>query len=489
MIDRSPALRHPARSPARSYVVAALAVSLVGGLTLAFLPWLGLASCALLFQLPVLLAAVEGGLGPGLMAAVLAAFAYNFLLLPPQFSLRIHEAENIVSVVVLIVVAYVSSRLATALRLRELEASQRADASGELAELSAALNAAPPVRAIEHALAFLTARYGRALFLPQDEIESTAAAFNSLEHSAAAWSMHNGDMTGHGTQIMPEARWTFLPLAPRRPGGGPIVALGQPGGRAVRAEGQLAHLQQLCRLIGQAADRLALEQARLDRQRLEDRDRLRRALLASLGHDFRTPLTVVMGELESLDHGQSAVVRALAAARRLDRKMDDLVGVTRIEHGGLAPARDAIDLVDVVADACAAVAPDPGNIALQSHIAPDLPFVAGDAVLLRHVLVNLIDNALRHARSQVTIDAGTSGGNVWLSMSDDGPGVPPAQAAAVFERFARIEGSDRSGGSGLGLAIVKGFADAMAMEIAITDAPGGGACFTLTMPARAMDGA
>ena len=105
--------------------------------------------------------------------------------------------------------------------------------------------------------------------------------------------------------------------------------------------------------------------------------------------------------------------------------------------------------------------------------------------MLHHVLINLIDNALGHARSRVMVGARADGGDVSLWVEDDGPGVPPSERARIFERFARIEGGDRAQGSGLGLAIVKGFAEAMGMQVSIEDSPLGGARFTLRMKGEA----
>ena len=113
----------------------------------------------------------------------------------------------------------------------------------------------------------------------------------------------------------------------------------------------------------------------------------------------------------------------------------------------------------------------------------DLPFVRADPVLLQHILTNLVDNALRHAKSRVIVGAEMRADGLLLFVDDDGPGVPEAERSRIFDRFARIEGSDRSpGGSGLGLAIVKGFAEAMGVTVSIASAPIGGARFTLALP-------
>jgi len=115
-------------------------------------------------------------------------------------------------------------------------------------------------------------------------------------------------------------------------------------------------------------------------------------------------------------------------------------------------------------------------------IAPDLPFVRCDPLMMHHVLTNLLDNALRHAAARVTITAELSGETIAISVCDDGPGIPPEDRERIFARFARLEGGDRTSGSGLGLAIVKDFAEAMGMQVIATSGALGGACFRLTIP-------
>lgn len=462
------------------YLSALAGVAAVAWITSLLWPVLGLASSALLFLLPVLFVAARSGLGPGLVAAFAGTLAYYYFLVPPRFTFRAHGLDNIVSILVLMAVAFVTSRLAMRLKAREAEAMARAVASEESARLSDLLASAVPEDGLSAALAFFEKRYGELRLLADSVSSADDAGFSSLDLSAGAWAMHNGDVTGHGTTVMPAAEWTFIPLAPRHYPGSNIAALARPDGGTTRSEGEIAHLQHLCRLLGQALDRTALSRERQARERLEDGDRLRRAFLASLAHDFRTPLTVITGQLEALAGKAPEAAEALTAARRLDRTMSDLIGAAQIEDGSIHPVMEAVDPVDVIGAACEDVAL-PAGIALDRAVPADLPFVWGDPVLLHHVLVNLIDNAVRHAVACVTVTADLSDGRLLLSIGDDGPGVVEQDRERIFERFSRLEGSDHMHGSGLGLAIVKGFADAMDIPVSVSTGPAGGACFTLSL--------
>lgn len=469
------------------YLIAMVAVAVVAAITATWLPVLGTASAALLFLLPVLLVAARGGVGPALVAAAGGALAYNFFLLPPRFTFRIHGLDNAVSVLVLFAVALVTSRLAAALKTREAEAQARAGASAQVAEFSALLGGGQTGEGAGRACDWLSTQFGEARILRLDVDPSDSEGFTTLDLSAAAWAMHNGDATGHGTPIMQAAEWTFLPLSPRRQSGTDLLAVARPDSGATRSEPELAHLRTLAQLLGQACDRIALEEERRARERLEDRDAFRRALLASLAHDFRTPLTVVTGELAKLAPGDGGAAHALEEARRLDRMMDDLIGAARIEGGALSPRMEAVDLVDIVTDAREALSSSAEGVAVVAHVKADLPLVEADPVLLRHIAINLIDNAARHARSTVEIAARERNGAVELIVEDDGPGIPVEERSRIFERFTRVEGGDRTGGTGLGLAIAKGFADAMGMTIMAEEGKSGGAALRLVMPVRKMD--
>ncbi|MBC2651563.1 DUF4118 domain-containing protein [Novosphingobium flavum] len=469
-----------------SFLLALAAVAAVAAVTTALLPVLGLASAALLFLLPVLLAAARGGLWPGLLAALAGTAAYNYLLVEPRYTFRIDRLDGLVSVCVLGAVAVVTSRLATRLLAREAEANARAQASAELAQLSAVLAAGDANDALAKGMAFVGGRYGPARLIEALTTANRDAVFTSLDLAAAAWALHNGDMTGHGTEIMGAADWSFVPVvAKSRPDLAVLALARRPEGGA-RTMSELEQVQQLAWLLGQCRDRASLDRERGERAVLEQSERLRRTFLASLAHDFRTPLTIITGRLELIAQRGSggrdpAVDDALAAAHRLDRTMADLLGAARLEDGSLRAANESCDLVDATASACAALVIPPG-LAVTRRVPADLPFVHADPVLLQHVLANLIDNGLRHARRALTIAAEPEDDRIVLTVDDDGPGVPVAERERIFARFQRLAGTDHSQGSGLGLAIVKGFAEAMGAKVSVGESPLGGARFALSLP-------
>ena len=260
------------------------------------------------------------------------------------------------------------------------------------------------------------------------------------------------------------------------------------GGDPVRAD----QMPLLTSLIAQAAlvlERLRLEAEMRDVDAVRERDRLRAALLSSVSHDLRTPLTSVLAGAAELrreiDH--PLVVMIESEALRLNRFVANLLDMARVEAGALKLTIEAIDLSDAVTSAAHDARRALEGHALRLNVPPGLPLVRADPQLLHHCLLNLLDNAGRYGDpgTEIVIEGQNRYGQIRLAVIDNGPGLPPGQEAEVFETFRRLEGSDRAiGGTGLGLAIVKAFAEAMGMTVeAANRVDGDGAAFTLLFPA------
>ncbi|WP_254604939.1 sensor histidine kinase, partial [Sphingomonas bacterium] len=281
--------------------------------------------------------------------------------------------------------------------------------------------------------------------------------------------------------------WLFHPLAGGR---GVLAVLGlarDDGGEPLRSD-QMGLLMGLLDQAGVALDRLRLEGEARRVVAVEERDRLRAALLSSVGHDLRTPLTAIVAAAAELDEsaGPALVADIRNEAERLRRFVANLLDMVRIEAGAIQLVREPTDLTDAVASAAQDVRRTLGDHQLTLDVSPRLPLVSVDPRLLHHCLINLLDNAGRYAEAgtPITVSAERRPGALTLAIIDEGPGLPPGREATVFETFRRLEGSDRSsGGTGLGLAIVKGFAEAMGLAVdAANRHDRRGACFAIVFP-------
>jgi two-component system sensor histidine kinase KdpD len=306
----------------------------------------------------------------------------------------------------------------------------------------------------------------------------------AVDHAAAEWAWSSGEAGGVGTGTLIAADWQFHPLRTSL-GVLAVIGLAAPDGREPITPDRALLLSTL---LGQAAlahERLRLEQDVREVSVLRERDRLRAALLSSIGHDLRTPLTSVAAAVDALAHAhpdEPATAIARAEVARLRRFLDNLIDMVRIDAGAVALSLEPIDLTDAAAAAVHDLRDVLAGRELVLRVPPDLPLVRADPRLLHHILLNLLSNAAVHGGDgPIEILGERRPDAVRLAVRDHGPGLPPGEEATIFETFARGTGSDRAGGSGLGLAIAKGFAGAMAAPIRAMDAEGGGALFAVDL--------
>jgi len=227
-----------------------------------------------------------------------------------------------------------------------------------------------------------------------------------------------------------------------------------------------------------ALERAELAAATVENEALRRSDRLRAALLNSISHDLRTPLSGVLGAATTLlEYGQSLerpvqedLLESIRdEAERLNRYVGNLLDMTRLEGGGVAPRTQSADTRDVVTAAAERVARRLGKRELARDFPPTLSTVPADPALLEQALVNILENAIAYSPDGSRIEAAVyeDERNVVISIEDEGRGIPTAQLKLVFEKFQRLdEASDRGSGTGLGLAIAKGFVEAMGGRIA-----------------------
>ena len=230
-------------------------------------------------------------------------------------------------------------------------------------------------------------------------------------------------------------------------------------------------------------------------------ERLRRDLVANVSHDLRTPLTVIRGYLEGLRSGQIADRRSAemafeamhAEVTRLLRLVDDLRQVAALDAGGPSLERRPVAVADLVSDALSRIEPvaTAKGVTVLNQSSTDLPQVSVDAGRMGQVLFNLLDNAVRHTPpgGTVTMQAGYAPGSrgnqahVWLTVQDNGEGIPAEHLPHIFERFYRADRARGEGGAGLGLAIARAIVEAHGGQISAQSdgVPGHGSTFTIRL--------
>jgi two-component system sensor histidine kinase KdpD len=244
-----------------------------------------------------------------------------------------------------------------------------------------------------------------------------------------------------------------------------------------------------------------LRQQALAARRQTEVERLRNGLLSALSHDLRTPLTVLVGASsalceERLDPGQRREFSRMVAeeSRRLSRLVGNLLELTRLESGRAHVRQTAQAIDEVIGSALCRLERQLEGRSVRTRVAEDVPLVFFDPVLLEQVVINLIENAIRHAgpASPIEISASLDGDAIVVQVADRGPGVPPGHEEKVFEKFYRAPGaSPGDGGVGLGLTICRAIVAAHDGRIWFANRPDGGAIVCFTVPvcsaARALE--
>jgi two-component system sensor histidine kinase KdpD len=489
----------PWRAEALRYGEGMVAVGAVVGVALAVRELASGANIAMLFLAAVLVSAVRSGTGPAIATSAAGFLAYNFFFTEPFHTFEVANWADIVTLIVFVAVAVTTGTLAARIRNQALAERARITALQALYDFSRRLGSKVSIDELCHAIVLqlhrLTGRPAVLLLPDGDDLRVRYAwppedDFPARDLAAARWSLQHSEPAGAGTGTMPTAAWHFRPL---RTAARTLGVLGIAGERAPQGdEGQTVDA-----VLDQGA--VALERINFasDAARVEaltQTEKLRAALLSSVSHDLRTPLTTILGAATSLRRDNERIApddrRALLdaiedEARRLDRFVNNLLEMTRLEGGALSPKREWIDLQDAVEAALLTVRRRQDGTTWLRDFPLDLPPVSCDPVLLETVLVNVLDNAAKYGGAGVTLAANVRGAVVDLTVTDHGPGIPPALLPHVFDRFTRAADGKAAPGAGLGLSICKGLIEAMGGTI-VAASPvtnGRGTRITITLPA------
>lgn len=488
------------------YGFAVLAVAVALGVAHLVLPILGVETVDLVFLLAVLGVAVRFGLAPSLLASVAASLCYNFFFLPPIYTFTITDPTNVASFVFFTVVAVVVSNVAARVRTQAMTALSRARTTELLYSFSRKLAGVGSLDDVLWASAYQTALMLKVrvlLLLPENGTIAVRGAYppedvlDEADLAAAKWAWQNDRPAGRGSDTLPGAKRLFLPM---RTGRGAIGVVGidsdKPGMLLSPDERRL-----LDALIDQSA--LAIERVFLvedmDRvKRNAETDRLRSALLTSISHDLKTPLAAVLGSastLRDLSDKLDDVAKAdllatvIDESERLNRFIANLLDMTKLESGAIAPNVAPHDLREIVDTALRRASKILSDHRIELKLAPSLPMVEVDAVLFEQALFNLLDNAAKYAPagSVVRIESELDGTDVVLRVMDEGEGIPPAEVEHIFDKFYRARKGDQvRPGTGLGLAIARGFIEAMKGSITAANRfETRGAAFVIRFPVDA----
>ncbi len=421
---------------------------------------------ALLYLLPVVLSTTYGGLGPGALSALCAFLGFNYFFIQPYYSLRVHQTQDLLALMVFLIVAIVTSELVGRAQSSTVAANAREREAIWLYELSTALAGSND----DHTIVRILAEQCHRTF-------NTTNVQVNLERSNAREALVFSLPEGFTPPDPKPLR--IVPLETARGLLGEICIWreaptmsgpGLGGSRMSEAEERL-----LRTFANQGA--LALERARLaqiaTRARvLEESDRLKSALLSSVSHELRTPLATIKAVVTSLRSREANLDTAaqqdlLAAIEEETDNLNQLVGnllnMSRLEAGALHPQPSWNVLSEIVSSVLHRMRQVVKNYRIEVNVSEDLPLVPVDFTLMEQVFANLISNSAKYSPegSSIRIQARLPDDKtVLVQVSNQGPPVLEANLERIFDKFYRVTAADKVTGTGLGLSICKGLIEA-----------------------------
>lgn len=464
--------------------------------------FLGLQDLSMVFLVAVLLIAARTRMVSAVVTAALCFLAYNFFFIEPRYTFLISANRGVATVLCFLAAALIAGRLASRLRM-------------QVVALRAANNHATSMQNLGRQLA-KAADLGQVIAAGSSVLQSTlhaeawirinaesgpasnAEKLNDKDRVAADWTQQHGQASGRYTDTLIDSAWWFLPVCPDKDSLG-VVALRFPSGMGRLSFEQRRLAESMVEDIGQAALRTRLV-SELEVARVTgETERLRSALLSSVSHDLRSPLSSMIGAAESLmrfgaDMGQddhrSLLETIQIEGERLDRYIQNLLDMTRLGQQGLTLARDWIGIDELVGAASLRLQRYVPGVRLRHDVPQGLAPIHVHPALIEQALFNVMENAAKFSPPGASIDVRVrpvDGSQLCIDVSDSGPGIPESERKRIFDMFYSVERGDRGKqGTGLGLTIVQGIVGAhMGSVEALPGPEGTGTTIRLFLPWQA----
>jgi len=416
----------------------------------------------------VVAVAAIGGVWPAVLAAVAGFLLSNYYFAPPVHTFTIGDARDVLALIMFLVTAGVVSVLVDLASRRTATAIQARSDARMLARVAGRL-VSPEGNPLPSLLDELVVAFHQ---------ESAAILRTVPGTSPGTWSTVAS--AGREPPVGPDDGSLTLPLT-----GPEVLVLRGPGLTAEDRDILAAFAAQLATAL--ESDRLHAEAAEADS--LARANQLRSALLAAVSHDLRTPLASIKAASssllsEQLDFGPDETGILLRTiddeADRLSSLVENLLDMSRLETGSMDVLHQPADVGELVHTAVVGLG-SRGN-SVEVTVAPGVPLLETDPVLLERVVANLVDNALLHgAGGGVRVEVGPVAGRIDVRVVDHGPGIRPVDRDRVFQPFQRLGDTDNGTGVGLGLAVSRGFAEAVGGELDLEDTPGGGCTMVIRL--------
>jgi two-component system sensor histidine kinase KdpD len=436
------------------------------------------------------------GTGPILLSATLSALIWDFFFIPPPYTLHVDKPEDMLMLIMFFIIALLSGVLTSRIKRQEMKIRIREERTNALYQLTRELSTATGIEEVIGIAKNDIKKYfnlkchillrndENKLEYPQRKDSDITLTKNDM--SVAEWTFQHSVKAGKYTDTLPSANFTFYPLKGNQMNLG-VIAIDQ---KIVFTQGEEQFWDASISQISGKFEREYLRNMAKQAFLLNESDKLYKTLFNSISHELRIPVATIMGASDSLlttDHPEE-IRRELSfeifkASKRLNRLIENLLNMSRLESGRITPRLDWCDIHDLINKVTESLQDELKLFHLHVVIPEDMPFVKIDFGLMEQVLYNLIYNATQYAfaSTNIRVKAFYDNGILTIQVMDRGPGFPSKEISLIFNKFYRVEGS-KAGGTGLGLSIAKGFTEAHKGKITVENRQNGGAKFTITIP-------
>lgn len=453
-------------------------------------------SFALLFVVSTL--AFFYGTGPILLSATLSALIWDFFFIPPPYTLHVDKPEDMLMLVMFFIIALLSGVLTSRIKRQEMRIRIREERTNALYQLTRELSTATGIDEVINIAKNDINKYFRLncqIILKNEmnqlDFKSTHNSKINLsknDMSVAEWTFQHSSKAGKHTDTLPSSSYTFYPLKGNQINLG-VIAIQQ---AEVFTQGEEQFWEAFISQISGKFEREYLRNIAKQAFMLNESDKLYKTLFNSISHELRIPVATIMGASDSMLSSEHPVeVRnelsheIYKASKRLNRLIENLLNMSRLESGRISPNLDWCDIHDLINKVIENLLDELKPFHLHVVIPDDMPFIKIDFGLMEQVLYNLIYNASQYAPAESNIRVKTfyDSGFMTLQVMDRGPGIPGNEISLIFNKFYRVDGS-KAGGTGLGLSIAKGFVEAQKGTIIAENRYNGGAKFTIKIPSE-----
>jgi two-component system sensor histidine kinase KdpD len=440
--------------------------------------------------------AIFYGTGPVLIAALLGAIIWNFFFIPPLFTFHITSPEDILMFLMFFMIALLNGILTSRVRRQEVKIRIREERTNALYQLTRELSMALGKEEVNTIVERYIHKYFAlefALFLKNEQEQlshgiNNENRLNLLENdiSIAQWVFKHSIKAGKYTDTLPSSAFTFYPLIGNNSNVGVIVV--EHPKKFTQGEEQF---WEAC--MSQVAGKYEREFLRVAARRayvLGESDKLYKTLFNSISHELRIPVATILGATDTLqsqqypeETRQKLYNEIGIASIRLNRLIENLLNMSRLESGHFSLRPDWCDIHDLVNKLQDSLRQELANHKLSVIIATDMPLVKVDFGILEHILYNLLLNAAQYSpvNSRIRLKFYYDNGSLIIQVMDRGKGFEESEIPQIFEKFYRGKNA-KTGGTGLGLSIVKGFVEAHHGSATVINRENGGAKFTIRIP-------